>query len=72
MLTEKIKKSFQKAKPKIFKTLTNTAQGYLFGCMVGLFTTKNKPTLTEVHSSGKRLCQTLWHLHSHRINFRNR
>ncbi|KAF9763272.1 Mitochondrial import inner membrane translocase subunit TIM22 [Nosema granulosis] len=59
MLKEKFLKGLEKIKPKLVKTLTNTAQGYLFGCMVGLFTAKDKPTLADVHSSGKdfaRLC----------------
>lgn len=57
MLKEKIIKGYESLKPKLVKTITNTAQGYLFGCMVGLFTTKTKPTLSDIHSSGKNFAK---------------
>lgn len=43
----------EKLKPHLFKTATNTIQGYIFGCMVGVFSPSTKPTFRSMHESGK-------------------
>jgi hypothetical protein len=48
-----LKKKYEQLKPHITKALTNAAQGYVFGCMVGVFCPSHTPSLKSIHSSGK-------------------
>jgi hypothetical protein len=47
------KKKYEQLKPHIIKTLTNATQGYVFGCMVGVFCPFHRPSLRSMHESGK-------------------
>ncbi|WUR03127.1 mitochondrial import inner membrane translocase subunit TIM22 (TIM22) [Vairimorpha necatrix] len=44
-------------KPKILKTVSSTLQGYLFGCMIGMFTGSDKPTIRSIHNSGQNVAK---------------
>lgn len=46
-----IKTKLEEYKPIIAKTVAHTAQGYLFGCMVGVFAHK-KDIYKSMHSTG--------------------
>lgn len=48
-----ILKKINRLKPKIIKGVSNTLQGYIFGCMMGLFTGNKEPSIRSVHQSGK-------------------
>lgn len=53
-----LKKKVEKAKPIVVRGLGGAVQGYVFGCVVGLFTRKRNPDMKmiirDVHSSGKK------------------
>ncbi|KAK6089963.1 hypothetical protein P3W45_001009 [Vairimorpha bombi] len=48
-----IKSRISSLKPKLIKGISNTIQGYVFGCMMGLFTGTESPSFGSVHRSGK-------------------
>lgn len=52
-----MKKYFQEKieqfRPHVLKAASNAAQGYVFGCMVGMFSPSARPTLRNIHESGK-------------------
>lgn len=43
----------EKLKPHVLKTASDTLQGYVFGCMVGVFSPSSRPCLRSMHESGK-------------------
>lgn len=52
-----LNKLWKSSKPKIYKTVSDTVQGYLFGCMIGIFTNKKDPRFRSIHNSGKDMAQ---------------
>lgn len=48
-----IREKVEKVKPHLLKVVSDTFQGYAFGCMVGVFSSDKKPTLRSIHESGK-------------------
>ncbi|KAH9411898.1 hypothetical protein HK407_02g03430 [Ordospora pajunii] len=48
-----IREKLNKIKPYAIKTVSDTLQGYAFGCMVGAFSPDRKPTFNSIHRSGK-------------------
>ncbi|KAM0671481.1 mitochondrial import inner membrane translocase [Ordospora colligata] len=48
-----IREKLNKIKPYAIKTVSDTLQGYAFGCMVGAFSPEQPPTLSNIHRSGK-------------------
>ncbi|EQB60795.1 translocase tim22 17-like protein [Vairimorpha apis BRL 01] len=52
-----LNKVWKFSKPKIYKTVSDTLQGYLFGCMMGIFTNKNDLRLKSIHNTGKDMAQ---------------
>lgn len=47
------REKIEQLKPHVFKTASDTLQGYVFGCMVGVFSPSRKPTLRNIHEYGK-------------------
>lgn len=52
-----IKSKISSLKPKLIKGISNTIQGYVFGCMIGLFTGTESPSFRSVHRSGKDIAK---------------
>ncbi|AFN83268.1 translocase Tim22/17-like protein [Encephalitozoon romaleae SJ-2008] len=53
MNMKSIREKIEKVKPHFLKVASDTLQGYAFGCMVGVFSSSKKPTLSSIHESGK-------------------
>ncbi|CAD25556.1 similarity to TRANSLOCASE TIM22/17 [Encephalitozoon cuniculi GB-M1] len=53
MNTKCLREKIEKIKPHLLKTASDTLQGYVFGCMIGVFSSSEKPSLRHVHESGK-------------------
>lgn len=41
-IKQKIEQSYNKIKPDLIKTINSGMQGYIFGCMVGIFSKESK------------------------------
>ncbi|ADM11782.1 translocase Tim22/17-like protein [Encephalitozoon intestinalis ATCC 50506] len=48
-----IREKIEKAKPHFVKAASDTLQGYIFGCMVGVFSSSERPSFKNIHESGK-------------------
>ncbi|AFM98547.1 hypothetical protein KMI_13g18930 [Encephalitozoon hellem] len=48
-----IREKIEKVKPHFLKVASDAIQGYAFGCMVGVLSSSGKPTLRNIHESGK-------------------
>jgi hypothetical protein len=53
MIQNNIKKTLNAAKPYLERFVGDTARGYVFGCVMGVFTHSRKSTLESMHSTGK-------------------
>lgn len=53
MVQKDFKKIVNSAKPYIERLVGDTARGYVFGCVVGVFTPSRKSTIEAMHNTGK-------------------
>ncbi|KAI5168564.1 mitochondrial import inner membrane translocase subunit TIM22 [Pancytospora epiphaga] len=53
MFKTKIRKMLADMRPCAEKLVLDSAKGYVFGCLVGVFVPSNKPLGSAMHDSGK-------------------
>ena len=53
MSEKNFKKAVNSARPYLERLVGDTARGYVFGCVIGMFTPSRKSTIESMHSAGK-------------------
>ncbi|KAM0681717.1 hypothetical protein GINT2_000231 [Glugoides intestinalis] len=57
MAKDRFKKAFEFLKPRAERLAVDTAKGYVFGCVFGVFSPSRKPLLHSMHESGKNFAK---------------
>ncbi|KAI4291467.1 mitochondrial import inner membrane translocase subunit TIM22 [Pancytospora philotis] len=53
----RIKKFFAEVQPQAERLAVDTAKGYVFGCLVGVFVPSKQPLLRAAHENGKNFAK---------------
>lgn len=53
MTKDKLKSTFHNIKPYVEKLAIDSARGYVFGCVFGIFSSSKKPLFKTMHENGK-------------------
>lgn len=57
MAKDRFKKAVESIKPCAERLAVDTAKGYVFGCVFGVFSPSRKPLLHSMHESGKNFAK---------------
>lgn len=57
MLSQKIKEAANNTRPYAEKLLSDTAKGYIFGCVFGVFTPSKSSLYKSMHDNGKNFAK---------------
>lgn len=57
MIRTKFQKLMENTRPHAEKIVFDTAKGYIFGCVFGIFASSRKPILRTMHENGKNFAK---------------